>query len=89
MVSEVVTKQDWHVRVTLSNGSQLNFIVDAETGREALKEAQTVKPLFGAPDDSALEKGFRWEAYPSHRNIRQVRRKYLNRNPIVPRGRHF
>lgn len=89
MISEVVAKQDWHVRVTLSDDSQLNFIVDAETGREALKEAKQVKPLFGASDDSDLEKGFRWEAYPLHRNIRQVPRVYLNRNPIVPRGRHF
>ncbi len=89
MISEVVTKQDWHVRAVLSNDTVLNFIVDAETGKEAIDEAKEVKPLFEVSDDIDLKKGFGWQAYPLHRNIRHVQRIHLNRDPIVDRGRHF
>lgn len=77
MTSEVVTKQDWLVRVVLSGDYVLNFIVDAVNGREALDEADNVKHLFEVPDDIDRNKEVGWEAVPLARNIRQVQRRYL------------
>ena len=77
MISEVVTKQDWHVKILLSNDCVLNFIVDAVTGREALAEADNVKHLVDVPDDTDLNKEVGSEAVPLDRNIRAVRRIYL------------
>ena len=77
MTSEVVIKQDWHVKITLSNNYVLNFIVDAVTGREAVAEADNVKHLLEVPDDTDRNKEVGWEANPLARNIRQVRRIYL------------
>ena len=77
MTSEVVTKQDWHVKILLSNDYQLNFIVDAVNGREALDEADNVKHLFEVPDDTDRNKEVGREAVPLARNIRQVQRRYL------------
>ena len=77
MTSEVVTKQDWHVKILLSNDYQLNFIVDAVNGREALDETDNVKHLFEVPDDTDRNKEVGREAVPLARNIRQVQRRYL------------
>ena len=89
MTSEVVTKQDWLVRVVLSGDYVLNFIVDAVNGREALDEADNIKHLLEVPDDIDRNKEVGWEAVPLARNIRQVRRKYLCGDPIVPQRRHL
>ena len=77
MTSEVVTKQDWLVRVVLSGDYVLNFIVDAVNGREALDEADNIKHLLEVPDDVDRNKEVGWEAVPLARNIRQVQRRYL------------
>ena len=76
MISEVVTKQDWHVKILLSNNYELNFIVDAVTGREAIAEADNVKHLLEVPDDTDRNKEVGSEAVPLYRNIRRVRRIY-------------
>ena len=77
MISEVVTKQDWHVKILLSNDRVLNFIVDAVTGREALAEVDNVKHLVDVPDDTDRNKEVGSEAVPLDRTIRAVRRIYL------------
>ena len=77
MTSEVVTKQDWLVRVVLSGDCVLNFIVDAVNGSEALDEADNVKHLFEVPDDIDRNKEVGWKAVPLAWNIRQVQRRYL------------
>ena len=76
MISEVVTKKDWHVKILLSNDYQLNFIVEAVTGREAIAEAENVKHLLEVPDDTDLNKEVGSEAKLFSQNTRQVRRIY-------------
>ena len=76
MISEVVTKQDWHVEILLSNNCQLNCIVEAVTGREAIAEADNIKHLLEVPDDTDRNKEIGSEAVPLSRNIREVRRIY-------------
>ena len=77
MTSEVVIKQDWHVKILLSKDRVLNFIVDAVTGREALAEADNVKHLSEVPDDTDRNKEIERRAFPLHRNVRPVRRIHL------------
>ena len=77
MTSELVTKQDWLVKIILSGDYVLNFIVDAVNGREALDEADNIKHLLEVPDDIDRNKEVGWEAIPLARNIRQVQRRYL------------
>ena len=76
MISEVVIKKDWHVKLLLSNDCVLNFIVEAVTGTEALAEADNVKHLLEVPDDTDRNKEVGGGAVPLSRNIREVRRIY-------------
>ena len=76
MISEVVIKKDWRVKLLLPNNYELNFIVEAVTGREAIAEAENVKHLLEVPDDTDLNKEVGWTADLFSQNSRVVRRIY-------------